>query len=1015
MQVADQMLRSGDNSQAARIFQRILELDPENTVTQTKLADLYMKLGKKAEARNIYFTAAEALYARGSYDAAGQALTRVLALDPENAKALMLRGMIAADGGDSASAAKYLGQVPDLDTHPEGLHALLHAKLQTGNAEGAEEPAAKLLTAHKDLSGLRTLAEWYLANNQIAKALKLYDRYEDRFLATDRAAFQALLQPLLDRIKDNPDAVATMQRVMQRASDTTHDAELLELQANACAQKGDLHQARDLYLKLSELEPDNAMHSQSYRQMLTRLGEDSATRDLSREEASQAFMVEELDEATAVHQSYDPPTEQAIEAALTDAELYVSYNVPAKAIPPLEAVLPKAPRDVSVNQRLAVLYTRSERYADAARVCQVLSDVYHELGHEKDAARYQEAARKYSLRAPSGSVLPAPPAIRAAVPHLAAPPPAPMPAMREAPINAQQTAEAEASSVQEFTFDVPDHLLTVEEPLKPAPEATLSPVEEIRGTVPQSTFESEEYPETHAETAEETDLSGEWESLLSVEEGDAPAAPNLAEMPVAPPAKLPPVVQAAKTSDPAAEKIDEIRFYISQQMWDSAKKAILDLTEIAPDAAEITELISAVSAGQSQAASQAPKAAPAPVFGLGETPSREKEELASEAEGSLSPANEPISEFRVDSTPPAPQAYLSRTQEKSPAKPAQAPPEVTVSAPPAHVAKPKEKSPSETISVTSPPVPPPARVSKPEKPLVEARAAAPEVASASEPAARKQKPELPARSSLEDVFAEPLRPPSPKAPPLQSPPSRPALTREPAGEPALDDILDLGTAPKPPKPAKSPAPASSKEKSTEDIISDFVLDMEKTDLADFVPRAKPEPIPPAPVIPPVPAHKASKNGDMQDAESASVLSHILADLQEETESVAASEDDSETHYNLGIAFKEMGLLDEAIGELQKVCHAMDRGSDFSQPIQAYTWLAQCLVDKGAPEAAVRWYQKALHLPRLDDGSRCAIYYDLAQAYEASGDKKSALANFMEVYGSNIDFRDVANRIKALKS
>ena len=154
---------------------------------------------------------------------------------------------------------------------------------------------------------------------------------------------------------------------------------------------------------------------------------------------------------------------------------------------------------------------------------------------------------------------------------------------------------------------------------------------------------------------------------------------------------------------------------------------------------------------------------------------------------------------------------------------------------------------------------------------------------------------------------------------------------------------------------------------------------------------------------------------MQDAESASVLSDILAELQEENEDVAGPEDDAETHYNLGIAFKEMGLLDEAIGELQKVCHAVDRGSNFSQPIQAYTWLAQCLVDKGVPEAAVRWYQQALLLPSLDDGSRCAIYYDLAQAYEASGDKQSALANFMEVYGSNIDFRDVASRIKALKS
>ena len=154
---------------------------------------------------------------------------------------------------------------------------------------------------------------------------------------------------------------------------------------------------------------------------------------------------------------------------------------------------------------------------------------------------------------------------------------------------------------------------------------------------------------------------------------------------------------------------------------------------------------------------------------------------------------------------------------------------------------------------------------------------------------------------------------------------------------------------------------------------------------------------------------------MQDAESANVLNDILNELQEETAGAPEPEEDPETHYNLGIAFKEMGLLDEAIGELQKVCHAIDRGSNFSQPVQAYTWLAQCLVDKGAPEAAVRWYQRALLLPGMDSGSRCSVYYDLASAFEASGDKKSALANFMEVYGSNIDFRDVASRIKALKA
>src|ERR1700749_1927424 len=82
MQVADHLLKSGDNQHAARIFQKILELDPENAHTQAKLADLYNKLGKKDEARNIYYTAAESLYARGSYAAAEEALNKVLSLDP---------------------------------------------------------------------------------------------------------------------------------------------------------------------------------------------------------------------------------------------------------------------------------------------------------------------------------------------------------------------------------------------------------------------------------------------------------------------------------------------------------------------------------------------------------------------------------------------------------------------------------------------------------------------------------------------------------------------------------------------------------------------------------------------------------------------------------------------------------------------------------------------------------------------------------------------------------------------
>src|SRR4029077_18671437 len=145
------------------------------------------------------------------------------------------------------------------------------------------------------------------------------------------------------------------------------------------------------------------------------------------------------------------------------------------------------------------------------------------------------------------------------------------------------------------------------------------------------------------------------------------------------------------------------------------------------------------------------------------------------------------------------------------------------------------------------------------------------------------------------------------------------------------------------------------------------------------------------------------------ASAASVdLADMFGELKHELEEDSANtQEDPETHSNLGVAFREMGLLDEAIGELQKVCQSVDRGVDFPQLMQTYTWLAQCFLDKGVPEAAIRWYEKALKLPKIDEETRTALNYELASSYEAAGNKTAAQNHFMEVYGSNIDYRDVA--------
>jgi tetratricopeptide (TPR) repeat protein len=146
------------------------------------------------------------------------------------------------------------------------------------------------------------------------------------------------------------------------------------------------------------------------------------------------------------------------------------------------------------------------------------------------------------------------------------------------------------------------------------------------------------------------------------------------------------------------------------------------------------------------------------------------------------------------------------------------------------------------------------------------------------------------------------------------------------------------------------------------------------------------------------------------------LAELFAEFKQDLESTASNaDDDPETHYNLGIAFKEMGLMDEAIGELQKVCQAIDRGVEFSQTVEAYTWLAQCFLETGVPEAGIKWYEKALQLRGLGSDSTLALHYELGCAHEAAGHSADARRHFMQVLSTNIDYRDVAERIKSLKS
>src|SRR6202453_5046919 len=144
------------------------------------------------------------------------------------------------------------------------------------------------------------------------------------------------------------------------------------------------------------------------------------------------------------------------------------------------------------------------------------------------------------------------------------------------------------------------------------------------------------------------------------------------------------------------------------------------------------------------------------------------------------------------------------------------------------------------------------------------------------------------------------------------------------------------------------------------------------------------------------------------------LKEVFDEFRAELGEMGGEEEDLETHYNLGIAFREMGLLDEAISEFQKVAKAAENGRKFPYTMQCYTLLGLAFMDRAQPAIAAMWYERALRLPGIETESILALRYDLGVAQESAGESDAALKSFSQVYAVNIDYRDVGERIAALQ-
>jgi tetratricopeptide (TPR) repeat protein len=125
-------------------------------------------------------------------------------------------------------------------------------------------------------------------------------------------------------------------------------------------------------------------------------------------------------------------------------------------------------------------------------------------------------------------------------------------------------------------------------------------------------------------------------------------------------------------------------------------------------------------------------------------------------------------------------------------------------------------------------------------------------------------------------------------------------------------------------------------------------------------------------------------------------------------------DDYETHFQLATAYQEMGLMEVAIREFQDAINLVKVNDGTRRFFKCANLLGLCFMECQMPHSALIWYKRALETADLNDGEKQALYYEIGKAYEAEGEIEKALQQFERIYTIDVDYRDVVEHLENLR-
>jgi tetratricopeptide (TPR) repeat protein len=957
--VAEQFMKDGFDAKAVALYKQILKIDAHRAEVHVPLAELYQRLGLTSEAMAALQTAADTYHREGKKREALDLLRKMATLDPTNTTSrLKIAELLRQAGMPDEAIAEYEEVAQELQRHGEteglasvyerileldasrlgALVALARVLIEAGQPERAETHAKRACEARPDaVEGFEIYAEVLRARGRTdaldpvhRKLVELYRARGDEDRAREIQQRYLTGEPLQLGADDSGLAFG---------GGAGHDDEVLD--DRPALRTGDAEAPSPIGAP-GEVPGEDITDDQFFAQAAP----------IDANAATVVVPTPAAPPAPSADAAATPPAPVDVEQMLAEASVYLRYGKHDKASASLEAVLAQEPENRFALEKLGeTCVARGETprgvelWSQAAKLAQAegdddVFDALRERIAELDAAaasRLAPAPSAPGRGAPAETTFTVAPAADAGKTVVAF--------GGAASAQDDATPESDGAAGGDLEIDLDTSLLgdDLDVSLEAGDEASAPGASDADARAPDS--------------AENSDLDLDLD--LDVQRGET-SPPSPAAAPAS-------AGSSSTTPNQILEDLEEGEFYFHQGLYDEAEAVYRRILAVAPNHPQALLRLGEVAAARGQdpgssASGMRPLAEPPATPAAAAKP-------AADALGSSLP-DLPLD---LDEGPGAPAAPDANEDELVFDEPGKAAPSEDASD---RLELPDVPDTGESeLDVADMSTPP--------------RVGAPAAAAATTDAWLLSSPDH-GGALADDESTEP-------GGRLADGATAPDLAGAGAGEDAapnlgLEDIAaelraDAEPAPPPPEP-EPPVEAQAPAETPAPNEPDFDLAAELSEaLESDAGRAAATP---------------GGVGELDDGFEA-VFREFKKGVQR-----TVGEGDYDTHYDLGIAYREMGLLDDAVGEFQ-----LAMGSP-TRKVECLHMLGLCALDSKRAQDAVAHFEQALALPELPEAHALGIRFELGRAYEEVGEPARALGAFRAVMALDAGFQDVEERVSRLE-